>query len=695
MSSVENIELSDVLDGRTVSRVALRSASFRMATKQRGGADSSDDDDDFAATPQQQRKEAKKEEGVWPRGTYTRRESLPRAPSYMAATEDENLFVHPEQEKGRATAERLYSKDSAIDVETELDIRRSNVDDRPRRKRKARYGSRKKAAQEGLSDLKKEIEMDEHKIEVDELLRRLETDVRQGLSDDEAARRLGRDGPNALTPPKVTPNWVKFLRQLLGGFSLLLWIGAILCFVAYTIQVTTADSNKPEPQKDNLYLGSVLAGVVIITGIFSYYQEAKSSAIMDSFKKMVPPSALVTRGGVQQTIPAANLVVGDVVNVKFGDRIPADIRILQSAGLKVDNSSLTGESEPQTRLPQFTNANPLETKNLAFFSTNALEGTAMGVVVQTGDRTVVGRIANLASGVESGPTPIAKEIAHFIHLITGVAVFLGVTFFIIAISIGYDWLDCVLFLISIIVANVPEGLLATVTVCLTLTAKHMAAKHCLVRNLEAVETLGSTSCICSDKTGTLTQNRMTVAHMYFDQTMFESDVTDDQSCGTPDKTSPSWWALAHVAGLCNRATFKADQENEKILQRQCNGDASETALLKCIELSWGSVMKMRDINTKVAEIPFNSANKYQVSIHEQQSDPRHLLVMKGAPERILDRCSSMMVRGKVVSLTPELRQECDKAASTSLASASESSASVTHSSTLMRTQRVSSLTLTR
>ena len=179
----------------------------------------------------------------------------------------------------------------------------------------------------------------------------------------------------------------------------------------------------------------------------------------------------------------------------------------------MDNSSLTGESEPQSRGAidiKDAHENPLETKNLAFFSTNAVEGTATGIVVNIGDNTVMGRIAGLASGLESGETPIAKEIQHFIHIITGVAVFLGVSFFIIAFILGYHWLDAVIFLIGIIVANVPEGLLATVTVCLTLTAKRMASKNCLVKNLEAVETLGSTSTICSDKTGTLTQNRMTV-----------------------------------------------------------------------------------------------------------------------------------------------------------------------------------------
>ena len=151
-------------------------------------------------------------------------------------------------------------------------------------------------------------------------------------------------------------------------------------------------------------------------------------------------------------------------------------RVLEARGFKVDNSSLTGESEPQMRTPEFTHDNPLETKNIGFFSTNAVEGTCVGMVVNIGDNTVMGRIAGLASGLESDETPIAKEIAHFIHIITGVAVFLGVTFFIIAFILGYNWLDAVIFLIGIIVANVPEGLLATVTVCLTLTAKRMASK---------------------------------------------------------------------------------------------------------------------------------------------------------------------------------------------------------------------------
>ena len=509
------------------------------------------------------------------------------------------------------------------------------------------------AKERNLEDLKKELEYDDHKISVEELYRRYHCNPETGLTQAQAKANQERDGLNCLTPPPTTPEWIKFLKALFGGFAMLLWLGAFLCFLAYTIQATTLE----EPPDDNLYLGIVLSVVVIVTGIFSYYQESKSSKIMESFANLVPQYALCLREGQKLTIKAEELTVGDIVEVKFGDRIPADLRILEAKGLKVDNSSLTGESEPQSRSPEFTHDNPLETKNLAFFSTNAVEGTARGMVISIGDYTVMGRIAGLASGLDMGETPIAKEIAHFIHIITGVAVFLGVTFFINAFILGYHWLDAVIFLIGIIVANVPEGLLATVTVCLTLTAKRMASKNCLVKNLEAVETLGSTSTICSDKTGTLTQNRMTVAHMWFDNQIVEADTTEDQTgCGF-NKNSNGWKMLERCAMLCNRSEFKPNQENVPILKREVNGDASEAALLKCTELSNGNVMEYRRRHKKVCEIPFNSTNKFQVSVHEteDEKDPRYLLVMKGAPERILDRCSTIVVNGEEKELDQEWR----------------------------------------
>ncbi|CAF2112334.1 unnamed protein product [Rotaria magnacalcarata] len=536
----------------------------------------------------------------------------------------------------------------------------NNIIETAKKKSKSSKISKKKTKAEkkeaDMDDLKKELDIDDHRLSLEELLQRYETDPQFGLTDAKVKEFLNRDGPNALTPPKTTPEWMKFCKQMFGGFALLLWIGAILCFIAHSITVATHHGEAPN---DNLWLGVALTIVVIVTGCFSYYQEAKSSRIMDSFKNLVPLQAIVIRNGERKNVKSEDLVVGDIVDIKFGDRVPADIRILEAHGFKVDNSSLTGESEPQIRTKEMTHENPLETKNLAFLSTFAVEGTAKGVVIRTGDRSVMGRIANLASGLSSGETPIAKEIAHFIHIITGVAVFLCVSFFFIGIVLGYSIIDAVIFLIGIIVANVPEGLLATVTACLALTAKRMAKKNCLVKNLEAVETLGSTSTICSDKTGTLTQNRMTVAHMWFDRRIVEADTSEYQQNVTYDRYSTGWLALSRCAMLCNRADFKQDPENlsKPVLERECNGDASESALLKCVELSIGNVIKFRESNRKVFEIPFNSTNKYQLSIHEmcsrndmENARLYYLTVMKGAPEAILEKCSTIFIDGKDIQI---------------------------------------------
>ncbi|KAK3724319.1 hypothetical protein QZH41_001815 [Actinostola sp. cb2023] len=549
----------------------------------------------------------------------------------------------------------------------------TGVDDKGKSKdgdkkvKKAKKGKKAKKAE--LEELKQEMEMDWHQITQEELLSRLETNLETGLTEEEVARRLKRDGPNALTPPPTTPEWVKFAKQLFGGFATLLWIGAILCFIAQGVLVATVE----EPAMDNLYLGVALLVVVILTGLFSYYQEAKSSKIMESFKHMVPQDANVLRSGGRHTVPSEKLVLGDIVYVKGGDRLPGDLRVIECKSFKVDNSSLTGESEPQSRSPECTSENPVETKNLAFFSTYALEGTCTGVVIQIGDNSVMGRIANLASGLGSGKTPIAVEIEHFIHIITSVAVFLGVSFFIIAFILDYSWLEAVIFLIGIIVANVPEGLLATVTVCLTLTAKRMASKNCLVKNLEAVETLGSTSTICSDKTGTLTQNRMTVAHLWYDNNIVEADTSEEQKGGETEKYTDTWQALSRVATLCNRAEFKAGQEDKPVLKRECAGDASESALLKYVELAIGNVTAYRKRHVKVCEIPFNSTNKYQLSIHEvslseedakeseKEKDYHHVLVMKGAPERILDRCSTILMDGEEKELDDKMKEAFNQA----------------------------------
>ncbi|XP_069804788.1 potassium-transporting ATPase alpha chain 2-like [Dendropsophus ebraccatus] len=510
-----------------------------------------------------------------------------------------------------------------------------------------------------VENLKRELDIVDHKLSFEELEKKYLVDIKAGLSPATAQERLIRDGPNKLTPPKGTPEIVKFLKQMANGFSIVFWIAAALCFLAYGLQA----AQDPTVSKDNLWLAIILIAVVVMTGMFAYYQEAKSTNIMAGFKNMVPQQALVLRNGQRVEMVAENLVVGDIVFIKGGDKIPADFCLLESQGCKVDNSSLTGESEAQPRGVDFTDDNPLETKNLAFFSTTCLEGTACGIVINTGDRTVIGRIASLASQVGDQKTPIAVEIEHFVQLISGLAVFVGVVFFIISVSMGYSPLNAIIFCIGIVVAYVPEGLLSTVTVCLSLTAKRMAKKNCLVKNLEAVETLGSTSVICSDKTGTLTQNRMTVAHMWFDNIIHNADTSEDQTGEMFDQSSTTWQALGRVASLCNRAEFCGGQEDLPISKRTVSGDASETALLKFTENVLGNVIEFRKRNEKVLEIPFNSSNKYQVSIHipEDPAIKGYLLVMKGAPERILARSSTIMIGGQECPLDEEMKENFQEA----------------------------------
>jgi sodium/potassium-transporting ATPase subunit alpha len=493
-----------------------------------------------------------------------------------------------------------------------------------------------KAKINSIQALKQEVVMDEHIISVDALCQRLATALDNGLSLAEHRTRLARDGPNRLSPPKQVPGWVKLLKHLFLGFSGLLWIAAILCFIAYGFDPTTSD---------NLALAIVLIVVVVITALFAAYQEGRASAAMKGFAKMVPDAAVVLRGGEKVRVEAAELVVGDVIEVKGGDKIPADFRIVSADGFKVDNSSLTGESEAQQRMARNEHDNPLEATNLAFFTTFATEGVATGVVVSTGDRTVIGRIAQLVMQTKNVETPLVKEINRFIKLISAMALAIGVVFLIVALVIGYPALVAIVFVIGIVVANVPEGLLATVTVSLTLTAKRMAKKNVLIKSLSSVETLGSTSTICSDKTGTLTQNRMTASHLYYDGLV---QTNDPGASGAFDANDATCMALLRIAAICNRATFAdAEQVRGNRLPTKVSvqswatiGDASESALLKLVHVV-RSVDSWRDANPKLVEIPFNSTNKYQLSIHEPaDGNGRLLLVIKGAPERIVARCAT-------------------------------------------------------
>jgi len=527
--------------------------------------------------------------------------------------------------------------------------------------------------------------IDEFKIPLDHLYERLDLyDPNEGLDTEFAMKRMQIEGENVLTEKQGTPWYVSFFKQLTGFFALMLWGGALLCFIAYGLY--------PD-DPSNLWLGVVLAIVVFLTGCFSYYQEAKSAAIMAGFKNFVPPSCNVIRNGSRSKIPATQVVRGDVVEIASGDRIPADLRIISSDGMMVNNSSLTGENEPLLRTIDCSRPeNILETSNVAFFGTICTEGSGIGVVILTADNTVIGRIANLASEAESEETPLKKEVDRFIKLITVIAVSLGVLFFILGFIIGYDAITNVIYAIGIIVANVPEGLLATMTVTLALSAKRLATKFVLVKNLEAVETLGSTSCICSDKTGTLTQNKMTAKNLWYDRKIFSADNLEILNGDAPeyDVESPTFKMMQRCAVLCNKTIWnmnlplekdltdkeKHNKSNEQVIRmhqkrlqeyhdllkslpRQAwpvNGNPSEAAMIKFFQ-PIRDIEEMREAQPIVThdklkiEIPFNSTNKFALCICEpsNENDPDHegeyLLLMKGAPERVWARCNRYLKNG--------------------------------------------------
>jgi len=538
-------------------------------------------------------------------------------------------------------------------------------------------------------ELRQEIGITEHLWDIDKLCKHFNVDLTKGLSSNQVIQQRQQFGINALTPPPQKPWWLKFLEQFTNFFALLLIFGGLLCFIGYGID---------QSDQTNLYLGVVLWAVVLITATFSYLQESKSEKIMEGFKSMVPKKCKVLRDGAHSILDASELVPGDVVDVGDGDQVPADIRLVQATEVKVDNSSLTGESEPQDRIVDCAktskddqgNERPtpaIEATNLAFFSTIVVSGSARAIVVGTGDRTVMGQIAGLATETSAESTPINKEIKKFIFLISCVAVFLGVSFFIIGFVLGTDIISNVVFTIGIIVANVPEGLLATVTVSLALTAKRMHSKNVLVKNLEAVETLGSTSVIASDKTGTLTQNRMTVQHAWYDGKIWrvpaarnkpQLDAAMNMTGGSEAiiKTSDVTWKHLHMVGAtCNNSKFVTGGETDgkkidlaedslktdfNLLGLQCTSDASEAGIVKALQLH-RDVEEHRAANPKLFEIKFNSQNKWALTINKSEYTGMPVIALKGAPERVLRMCTKIMIQGEEVPLTPEWEQRYTEA----------------------------------
>ena len=305
-------------------------------------------------------------------------------------------------------------------------------------------------------------------------------------------------GSNELRVRRETPEIVKFLRQFANFFALLLFVGSALAFLADYLQ----------PGEGNFHIGVALLAVVLLNALFTYIQEHQSERIMESFRNMLPQMISVQRDGQMARIEARLLVPGDVILLEEGDRVPADGRLIEVNQLKVDHSSLTGESEPQLRKVTCTHDNLMESRNMVFSGTLVQSGNGRALVYGTGMNTQIGQIVQLTKEAATVETPIRKELRHFIRIISTIAIALGLLFFTLSVALGNPFIGSLIFAIGIIVANVPEGLLPTVTLALTMASKRMAKKNALIKNLEAVETLGSTTVICTDKTGTITQNQM-------------------------------------------------------------------------------------------------------------------------------------------------------------------------------------------
>jgi sodium/potassium uptake antiporter P-type ATPase alpha subunit len=314
--------------------------------------------------------------------------------------------------------------------------------------------------------------------------------------------------------------------------------------------------------------------------------------------------------------------------------------IISNNELYVDNSTLTGETEAQARSTTHVHTTQINAHNMCFYGTYATKGTATCLAVHTGDKTAIGNIATLVSTTKVRVTPLRRDFDRFIKSISAVAIIEGLICLIVSCSIynkPNQIINNFVAVIAIIVANIPQALMPAVTAVLTVTAKRMKNKHVMVKNLEAVETLGSSTTICSDKTGTLTQNRMTVSHLWHDNHVFSCDTNANENRQDFDVNSETFKKLYACAAICNNATFL--DENEVIAKRKVSGDASETALLRFCE-KIKSVSQVRGENPELYSIPFNSTNKWQIQVHHDTANQVFKIYMKGAPERVSQYCET-------------------------------------------------------
>ncbi|KAJ2721592.1 hypothetical protein GGI07_003883 [Coemansia sp. Benny D115] len=480
-----------------------------------------------------------------------------------------------------------------------------------------------------------------HLDSIDQTLAKFGTSPIQGLEDAAILRRRERDGPNTLSHP---PNRIllKLFEWLFSGFCPLLWIAAIFVWLSWR------PLGKP-PNPQYLALGIAILIVIVLQASFSAWQEWTTSRVMTSITGMLPTETMVVRNGKLSRVVASELVQGDIVRISSGDKVPADLRLIETTrDLRFDRSMLTGESDAIVATVNHSDENYLETRNIAVMGTHVTQGTGVGVVVATGDSTVMGRIAKMTSSSKSERTLLQIEITRFVFVVAALSLCIGVALIILWAA----WLrksfptflslsDALVNSAGVIVAFVPEGLPISLTLTLTLIAKRMQKQNVLVKNLTTVETLGAVNVICSDKTGTLTQNRMTVVGVGF----LDSALTASQSKQQfNDNRGLALSRLYTTAALCNGASFDSSTADLEIADRKVNGDATDASILRFAEHLQPISQASRGFK-KLFEIPFNSKNKWMLTLQKcldgSSGDASNLLLVKGAPDVLLPRCSSI------------------------------------------------------
>ncbi|KAH7919461.1 calcium ATPase [Leucogyrophana mollusca] len=509
--------------------------------------------------------------------------------------------------------------------------------------------------------------IDVHQIPTDDVYTRYSTHPTVGL-EGAAVRRREADGKNVISPPP-TQYWKKVLNYIFGGFNFLMWIAFIVTILSYEPLGGT------DPTVLNLGVAVLLMLVIIVSATFYALVDWNASRIMKSIKSLIAQEAAVVRDGKQQLIPATTIVVGDLVVLSAGDRVPADLRIVQaSSDLRFDRSLLTGESDMVPGVLEATSDNPLETRNLALNSTFVVQGACTGIVFATGDRTVMGRLVLMSGETKFKMTTIQKEVWFFTKIISVVALSLfclSMLLWGVWLRTSYPGFDtasmAIVNSIGCLTAFVPQGLPVCVALSLTVVARRMAKRHVLVKNLATIETLGCMSVLCSDKTGTLTAGKMSVENVAFLDDDFNVAGLDKQINESSNPLAyAAFNALHQVARLCNGAKFDATSDGLPVEERSVKGDPTDTALLRFSEvLSFPGIEV--DTPSLLAswktdfEIPFNSRNKWMLTVvspaHDEGVHSESWMLVKGAPDVLFTACGSVMQSdGSILPFNTTARQ---------------------------------------